>query len=112
MPKETPDTIKFVQGDTAKFALEIKAGKDLYTPKPTDRITFKAEQKHSNHNPARIHKDIDPTTMLLVFDPEDTCGLPYGEYEYDIKLKTDDFTSTVISRETMYLVQEVRGGDH
>lgn len=100
--------IKMTRGDSATFKVSIdylNSG-DPYVPEEGDSIRFTLK-KYLSDRTALITKDISIDTMLLNIDSEDTFGLSFGRYYYDIQLiKSDGKTDTVIS-DILELTKEV-----
>lgn len=113
--KVEDNKIILTRGDSA--ALEVSMTKDgePYTPGPDDYIRFAL--KHAAMNAKRTQfKDQDPLvlreipidTMILRLYPEDTAGLDFGEYKYDVEVTfADGFVDTFIEDAPLKLTPEV-----
>lgn len=103
------------RGDTFLATISITQGDEPYTPAAGDVITFAL--KHVKKNAAGteytdgeplITKEIPHSTMVLQLDPEDTKGLGFGTYAYDVQIKMEDGTvDTFIADARLILRPEV-----
>lgn len=106
------NAITMVRGDT--LILDIKfydRNRVPYEPKDGDKIRFALKKRYDDFEPIFV-RDIPIDTMQLWIYPEDTVGLPSGEYKgrykYDIELTTaDGFVDTVIPRADFIILEEV-----
>ncbi len=101
-------TITLTRGDTFRANLSITDSNGLpYIPKDTDHIRFAMKRNYTEGEPL-ILKEIPSDSLLLVLEPEDTKGLPFGNYVYDIQL-TDSFgiVDTFITKARLSLTEEV-----
>lgn len=101
-------TITLTRGDTFRATVSITDSEGLpYTPSSTDRIRFAMNRTYNNTEPL-ILKEIPYDTLVLELDPEDTKGLPYGSYVYDIEL-TDVLgnVDTFITKARLVITEEV-----
>ena len=116
MPKEK--SIEFTRGDTCPVSFELtdENGQPLNLTN-TDEIYFTVKKDYSNPNVLFQKKlstgDItqDGINFSLVIMPTDTQTLPYGDYVFDICLKSIDLTQTVCIG-TMTLTNEVTFGSN
>lgn len=94
--------IKMTRGDTAIFKVSIdylNTG-EPYTPEEGDSIHFTLK-KYLSDRTALFSKNISIEDMLLEIDSEDTLGLSFGRYYYDIQLtkangRIDTFISDIL----------------
>ena len=91
MYKVTDNNIFITRGDSAEFTLSITG----YTPASGDVLTFTVK-KNCNDAQALIQKTIDTSDMKIAITHDDTAGLEFGDYWYDVQLKTADSYDTVI----------------
>ena len=104
------NTIGLVRGDSlwATITLTDSDG-NPYSPDPNDSIRFAL--KRSPQDPDEdilLIKEIDPTTLELRIDPEDTKHLPFGQYSYDIEITlTNGFRDTFIGPAPFKLLEEI-----
>ncbi len=81
-------------GDSVRFALKSSA--------------MTVGNKEFKDREPLIVKDIPTDTLLLELDPEDTKGLPFGNYTYDIELTyASGYVDTFISEGVFILAPEV-----
>ena len=103
-------TIYLTRGDTFEAHVEAilpepEAGP--YIPVEGDKIRFAMKENYEDPNPLLV-KDIPTDTMLLILQPEDTKGLPFGKYVYDIQLTyASGKTDTFITKARLRLTEEV-----
>lgn len=97
-----------VRGDTAVFQLQIKtASGSAYTPTSDDKIRFAMKKRYSDTR-TLIKKQINNSTLLLTLEPNDTKGLGFGDYVYDIELtKQDGTVDTIVPKACFRLLEEV-----
>ena len=87
--------IRFVRGDTQVFSLNIMDEDGLpYELQPTDKLVLTV--KRSIYNTDIILQKVIDASMLIKFEHEDTEGLSFGEYVYDVQLTQGDIVTTVI----------------
>lgn len=100
--------ITMTRGDTAIFKISVdylNTG-DPYVPEEGDVIRFTLK-KYLSDRTSLLVKIVLTDTMLLRIDSEDTAGLAFGRYYYDIQLiKSDGKTDTFIS-DILELTKEV-----
>lgn len=100
--------IKMTRGDTAIFKVSIdylNTG-DPYIPEEGDVIRFTLKKFLSDRT-ALFVKDISIDSMLLRIDSEDTFGLSFGRYYYDIQLKKNDGKVDTFISDILELTKEV-----
>lgn len=104
----TGTTITLTRGDT--FEALVSATKNdgtPYVPVEGDSIRFAMKENYTDARPLLV-KDIPISTMMLVLEPEDTAGLNFGKYVYDIQLtKANGKVDTFITKATFKLSEEV-----
>lgn len=110
-------TITLTRGDTlvVDVIMKDRFTHEEYIPVEGDVIRFAL--KHQTMNASRsefadetplILKDIPISTQQLVLRPEDTKGLGFGSYAYDIEItKVDGTVDTFIHDATFVLRPEV-----
>ena len=112
MLKVKGTTVTHTRGDSAELLIGINiersdGTKEPYTPEEGDVVRFALSDHYDDDNPL-ILKDIPIDTMLLQLEPEDTKGLEFGEYVYDVELTTaDGYVDTFIERAKWKLTEEV-----
>lgn len=108
-------TIKMTRGDTVIIQVSINRDGTAYTPVAGDKIRFAAKHTKFNSkntqftdlNPV-IEKTIPYDTMVLRLDPNDTKGLEFGNYTYDIQITFEDgVVDTFIAEAQLVLLPEV-----
>ena len=108
-------TIKMTRGDTLNLKVNILKDGEPYTPEEGDTIRFamkhnkiKSDNSGYTDEEPLILKEIPTDTMTLVLDPEDTKGLAFDTYVYDIEITfSDGAVDTFISKATLKLTEEV-----
>jgi len=93
----TGTTIKMTRGDTFIATISLKQGNSTYTPVAGDVIRFylgykrlTADRSAYATEGAIITKEVDISDMTLRLDPEDTKGLGFGTYVYDLEMTFAD----------------------
>lgn len=105
---------EFTRGDTKpllKFKLKDKNGEDLELSS-TDKLYFTVK-KDANSNTVIIQKTIDNGITIsddgyihVRLESDDTAELPYGQYGYDIELKTAEGIVKTLLIGTITLTEE------
>lgn len=98
--------IFLTRGDSASFEIDIKDADDkdfIFTQDFTLIFTVK---KYCDSKFNLIQKTLS-NSILLELSPEDTSNLPFGEYFYDVELRTHDKIYTVITPHKFILEAEV-----
>lgn len=92
--------ISMVRGDTAKFRFQrLDANGDVILTK-APRIFFTLKKKYI-YEPFILQKTIADMTFdfegwyHFTIEPEDTNGLDFGAYIYDIEVITDEYKQTI-----------------
>lgn len=90
MLKVENNAIYLTRGDTAflEIGLTDEHG-DPYIPQPLDIVIFRLK-KSASSKPVLIEKIIDPETMVLELNENDTKSLKFDTYKYEIELTTAD----------------------
>lgn len=108
-------TIDLTRGDSFWGLVEMYEGDEIYVPDDRDVIRFvlkrnvmdALKKKYLNATPL-IEKIIPNNTLLLYLHPNDTKGLSFGEYVYDIEITfKDGNVDTFINNAIFNLVPEV-----
>ena len=104
--------IVFTRGDTQiiKFGLKDKAGNDI-TLAEGDKLYFTVKKTTTSKDV--LFQKVYPTNIViedglykLTIEPTDTDELEYGEYNYDIELKTGTYVKTLI-KDKLIITDEV-----
>lgn len=101
-------TIRMTRGDTLKVYVtpSYKDGTP-YEPIQGDRIRFALKHKIDDEEPI-ILREIPIDTLLLHVLPEETKGLSYGTYVYDIEITyANGDVDTFITKAPFKLTEEV-----
>jgi hypothetical protein len=98
--------IFLTRGDSAIFTLSITDNDgNEYTPQDGDEITFTVK---ANTETRDILIQKDASSGKIEIQPEDTENLEYGNYVYDVQLKTaDGYVDTIITPHEFKLEEEV-----
>ena len=104
------NVIGLVRGDSMWCTISLTdSNGDPYIPDPNDSIRFAL--KRSPHDPDEdilLIKEIDPTTLELRIDPQDTKDLEFGDYSYDIEITLNNgFRDTFIGPCKFKLLEEI-----
>lgn len=106
--------ITMTRGDTLRVTVGITKNGEAYTPDPADHIRFAAKRSKLNmqktqyeDNSPLILKDITGSPLLLELLPEDTAGLGFGSYDYDIQITMADGTVDTFISGNLTLTPEV-----
>lgn len=103
-------SIFLTRGDTFKAQITItdKDG-NPYEPQPGDSVRFAMKKKYDDPDTqVLIVKNIPIDTLILTLEPEDTKGLDFGNYVYDIQLTTaNGDIDTFIAKASLTLTEEV-----
>lgn len=101
-------TIKLTRGDTFMALISItNQNGDPYVPVEGDSIRFAMKQTYDQAEPLLV-KYVPIDTMKLVIEPDDTKGLAFGKYIYDIQLtKATGEVDTFITEATIKITEEV-----
>lgn len=108
-------SIKLTRGDTFSCAVEIIKDGEVYTPEAGDKVRFALKHKRMTSNNTEfadkkplILKNIPISNMVLYLEPDDTKGLGFGEYMYDIEITfANGFVATFIHEASFEIRPEV-----
>lgn len=107
-------TISLTRGDTLLVQVGMTRDGTAYTPVEGDSVRFalksglNATGKEFKESDPLILKPIPIETMILRLDPEDTKGLSFGNYRYDIEITfANGDVDTFITDSTFKLTPEV-----
>lgn len=106
--KISGNNITLTRGDTMVVDVNVFTADGMrYALQEGDRIRFAMKQSYSDASPCLV-KDVDPETMQIRIESEDTKGLNFGSYVYDIQLTTwDGIVDTFIPKGKLKLTEEV-----
>ena len=101
--------IKLTRGDTAKLTVTPTIGKGEekrpYTVQADDVFVFTVKKDYDDE--AVIEKEITGSTTFHI-KPEDTKGLAFGKYKYDVQLRPPDGENyTFIADKVFEITKEV-----
>lgn len=101
-------TITLTRGDTFMANISINKQDDTpYTPVEGDSVRFAMKSSYEDAEPVLV-KNIPIDTMRLIFEPDDTKELPFGQYVYDVQLtKASGEVDTFITKAKLKLTEEV-----
>lgn len=101
-------TITLTRGDTFMADITINKQDDTpYTPVEGDSVRFAMKSSYEDAEPV-LTKDIPIDSLKLILEPEDTKGLAFGQYVYDIQLtKASGEVDTFITKAKLKLTEEV-----
>lgn len=109
--------IRMTRGDTLRVILSLTVVEEQldgtktespYVPEEGDSIRFAMKHTYDDAEPI-IVKHIDPETLLLTIEPEDTKDLDMrGRFVYDIELThANGDVETFINKAKLILTEEV-----
>lgn len=114
MYKVEGTTITMTRGDTALIRVGMTRDGTEYTPQAGDSVRFAAKTELNRTGTEfkeaepLIVKQIPIDTMILRLDPEDTKGLSFGYYTYDIEITfASGIVDTFIPNSRLVLAPEV-----
>lgn len=94
--------ITMTRGDTIRIQVDITKDDEPYTPVDGDSVRFALKHKEMSQDSdgysefvdaePLVVKTIPIDTMLLELEPNDTKGLSFGQYRYDIEITFSDGT--------------------
>ena len=103
-------SIYLTRGDTFRKPVEAllpESETERYQPIEGDNVRFAMKRSYEDVKPVLV-KDIPVDTMVLTLDPEDTKGLPFGKYFFDIQLTyANGDIDTFITKGRLHLTEEV-----
>lgn len=85
------NTIKITRGDTGIFTLDINGGEYDYS---NDSVLFTVKQNTLTAD-IIFQKTVTYGNAVIIL-PEDTRGLSYGEYVYDVQVTTSAESGSVV----------------
>lgn len=111
----TGTTIRLTRGDSFYCAVGMSQGSTPYAPAQGDVVRFALKRNRLTPGGGAfvdkrplIVKTIPNDTMILHLEPEDTAGLEFGEYVYDIEIKfADGDVDTFITAAPFFIEKEV-----
>ena len=102
------NVIRLTRGDTAYISVPVvnKITKEQYEFAAGDILEFSIKKYVSDETQIVYKKIIGSDTFHIL--PEDTSGLPFGKYEYDVQLTTENGdVYTVIEASVFEVMKEV-----
>ena len=80
------NVISLTRGDSAAVLVELVDTEGYrYIPDESDRIRFAMSKNYGDEEPLII-KEVDHESMQVYINPEDTKGLDFGSYVYDVEV--------------------------
>ena len=116
MFKIKDNAITLTRGDSAVAEIELKTKSgEEYMPQEGDSLRFVLKSDRFTPRMTEfldaeplIEKAIPISDMTLRISPQDTSGLPFGNYLYDIEIAfADGYVDTFINCAPFHLVPEV-----
>lgn len=107
------NSITLTRGDTLRIGVTIYKDGEIYEPEDGDVIRFSL--KHNKLKPDRsdyvdaeplITKIIPNDTMVLTIEPEDTKGLAFMPYVYDVQITFNDGTVDTFIPPSLFTITE------
>ena len=100
-------SIELTRGDTAYLEISITDSEgNPYEMQPNDTLTLSVKKSENDAAPA-FQKTIQGHTSFHI-EPEDTAGLAFGKYKYDVQITTEiGDVFTVLGPETFEILSEV-----
>lgn len=104
--------ISLTRGDTCYFSLSLvrdeESGEE-YEIKTTDTVVFSVRETDDDvSNPTYLVQKVVQGSGDIKLTPEDTKGLSYGTFKYDVQLTTaDGDVYTVIGPKKFKMLKEV-----
>lgn len=100
------NTIEFTRADTGYLQLVVKTTDGMYEPEEGDTVTFSI--KKSIQDEDYVLRKTFKAGDVIVIEPEDTAGLEYGRYKYDVQIDTHlGEVFTVVADSVFKLTKEV-----
>ena len=99
--------ISLTRGDTARLTVDITDDEDrVYEVKEDDVVTLTVKKNYEDKE-ALIEKKVTGSNSFHI-KPEDTKGLEFGKYKYDVQVTTVDGDNyTVIEDRVFNITKEV-----
>lgn len=112
MFKITNKEIYLTRGDNARMHVSAKdrISGDIYIPQNGDKIAFSLKKKIKDETKLIFIEQTEHTEngWYIVFQPEHTKDLAFGDYLYDIQLTTaDDWVDTIVEPTKFTVAEEV-----
>ena len=102
----TGNAIKLTRGDTAFLTVPLVCNNEEYTMGPDDVLVLSMKEYITDPR-AVLRKEVKGGNVFHI-EPNDTSGLPFGKYKYDIQLNmANGDVFTVIDVDTFEILQEV-----
>ena len=103
--------IRITRGDSASFGITVMDGTTEYELQEGDVLRFTV-RRNIYSTTKSLQKILGyGDTMEFVIEPEDTVGLNFGNYVYDVELTLADGTvNTIIPPSTFKVMGEVTYG--
>ena len=108
--------IKLIRGDTVKLKIRRHDANGDPILVPAQKLFMTVKTQYSAKN-VILQKTIDDMFFTpdgfyhITINPEDTDGLPYGEYVYDIEIVIDDYKKTVCKGTLILDTEATHAGD-
>lgn len=102
------NNITLIRGDTGMFSIQVQdISGNVVDLVASDVLTFTL-RRTPRHPEIVMQKTIEPVALMLTIDPEDTEGMAFGRYSYDIELKhADGSVDTIIPPHSFEILEEV-----
>ena len=98
------NVISLTRGDTARFNIILKdSNGSVYTPVEGDTLTMTVKQNTSDTTEVFQIEAVDGEFEIL---PENTSGLSFGTYFYDIQLTLNDGDINTVIPVSQFKVEE------
>lgn len=99
-------SIRLTRGDSfyCQVSMKHRDGTD-YIPQEGDTVRFALKKDYKNGEPL-VLKDIPTDTLILHLEPEDTKGLNYAKYVYDIELTTAEGDVDTFIEKAQFVISE------
>lgn len=100
--------IYLTRGDSAAIAVELtdEISGETYEMQSGDRLILTVRKYHSRESPVLVERMLTGSTTFRLA-PDDTAGLAFGTYEYDVELRTGNDVYTVVPCSVFKLLPEV-----
>lgn len=99
--------ITMTRGDTVRVHFRIYMDDEEYIPSDGDTVRFAVKHDWEQDEPCLL-KEIPTDTMILTLDPDDTKGMRFGTYWYDVQITFESGdVVTFITKAKLKLTEEV-----
>ena len=106
MNTETRDII-MTRGDTERIRVTLRMDGDVYEMQTGDEIHF-GVKRNFNDADCLIRKTYTQNPFILDIEPDDTEGLDFGTYRYDMEfVAANGYTVTFAKKKRLKLTEEV-----